>query len=166
MCCFVPEIEELDKPVDTWCRHCTGHSCRIHGEHPKTCRDFQCAWIANPLVAEHWYPKRAKMLLYTSKDDDGFWIRIRMHPEHPNRWREEPYYSDIKRFSARGLNSNPRLYTLISWHNDSWFILPDREIHNPQPGIVVRKGESYEYLPTGSSKAANALTSFLNGCNL
>lgn len=48
-CCKLPEIPELDKPVNVWCEHvrldrATG-GCGIYADRPKPCREFRCAWL-------------------------------------------------------------------------------------------------------------------------
>jgi hypothetical protein len=44
-------VEELKKPANVWCQHCEiGVGCKIHGEHPPTCKAFECLW----LIDEHW----------------------------------------------------------------------------------------------------------------
>jgi hypothetical protein len=48
VCCRLPDIPELNKPLNTWCRHCDTESaespCRIYGYRPRVCREFDCAW--------------------------------------------------------------------------------------------------------------------------
>lgn len=48
VCCRLPDIPELSKPLNTWCRHCDTESaaapCRIYDHRPRVCREFDCAW--------------------------------------------------------------------------------------------------------------------------
>jgi hypothetical protein len=44
LCCFMLAIKELGKPVNTDCIHCD-HGCKIHGNHPKECSEFNCMYI-------------------------------------------------------------------------------------------------------------------------
>ena len=48
MCCRLPDIPELNKPIDTWCRHAdrdgSGTGCKIYDYRPDVCRSFDCAW--------------------------------------------------------------------------------------------------------------------------
>lgn len=48
VCCRLPDIPELSKPLNTWCRHCDTESardpCRIYEHRPQVCRAFDCAW--------------------------------------------------------------------------------------------------------------------------
>lgn len=162
MCCYLPEIEELAKPADAWCKHCTQHSCRAYEARPQPCRDFKCAWLADARVADHWYPKRAKMLLYTAKNPKGeLEIRVRVHPKHPGRWQQEPYYAEIRRFAELGLGRRPHVHVYVSCRDDSWLVFPDGQVRNPGVGVVVATEKGHAYLPTGSEEAADALLKFI-----
>lgn len=48
VCCRLPDIPELDKPINTWCRHIDLESgaapCKIYDHRPGVCRAFDCAW--------------------------------------------------------------------------------------------------------------------------
>lgn len=45
-CCHVIEIKELGhKPAYSPCPQQVGKGCLIHGDHPKTCRQFKCGWL-------------------------------------------------------------------------------------------------------------------------
>jgi hypothetical protein len=43
-CCKIPKIDELDKPMNVLCRHCTGTACGIYAERPDVCRQYYCLW--------------------------------------------------------------------------------------------------------------------------
>src|SRR5215467_5616318 len=110
LCCFTLGIEAIDKPKGTWCQHCkpsTGGGCKIYKERPEPCRRYACAWLINPLWKDHWYPKRCKMIADFFVPDDGTTpvMRIHVHPDCPERWREEPYYADLRWWAERGLNN-------------------------------------------------------------
>jgi len=67
-------------------------------------------------------------------------LLITVDPRYPARWREEPYHSDIKRFSRSGLSGdNPgKLYyqTQIKCGAEGWLILPDEEVKSTDPRFV------------------------------
>lgn len=48
VCCRLPDIPELEKPINTWCRHIdqdrTDRACSIYDHRPGVCREFDCAW--------------------------------------------------------------------------------------------------------------------------
>lgn len=50
ICCKLPSIPEMSKPVDTWCSH-AGRGpgepgCKIYSERPEGCRAFECCWLS------------------------------------------------------------------------------------------------------------------------
>ncbi len=145
MCCYLPEIEELKKPADTWCKHCTKHSCAAYDLRPRSCREFICSWLYSDKIPDYWYPKKARMVLYSSKWADGPVILIHVDTKYSNRWRERPYYDDIKYWSAIAINSKPRAYVHVFCGKDHWFILPDKDIYNPGYGIVTPRGDGLNY---------------------
>jgi hypothetical protein len=48
ICCRLPDIPELNKPIDTMCGHADpsrkAGACTIYGKRPQVCREFECAW--------------------------------------------------------------------------------------------------------------------------
>lgn len=48
MCCRLPDIPEMGKPINTWCRHYDRNGaeggCVIYDRRPDVCREFDCAW--------------------------------------------------------------------------------------------------------------------------
>ncbi|MDR6817826.1 hypothetical protein J2X76_003002 [Neorhizobium sp. 2083] len=103
LCCRLPEIAALDKPADTWCRHCTeGEGCAIYAARPKLCRDFLCRWMTDPDLSDDWQPFRSKMLVY----DQGPQLTVLVDPDHPDVWKHKPYFSDLQAWAeaaeARG----------------------------------------------------------------
>jgi len=44
LCCLVTEIPELSKPINVMCNFCD-QGCTIHAERPKSCRNYNCAWL-------------------------------------------------------------------------------------------------------------------------
>ena len=100
LCCKLLGIAELEKPRATWCRHCDVKAgCRIHGAHPAECKEFYCGYLTNPALDEHWAPIKSKIVLAY---DEQHAPRLSVHvdPARPNAWREEPYYSQIKRWAV------------------------------------------------------------------
>lgn len=47
-CCRLPDIAELNKPINTLCAHADPDrdegACTIYSERPAVCREFECAW--------------------------------------------------------------------------------------------------------------------------
>jgi len=50
VCCKLPDIPELNKPRDTWCRHAVKRKgvpgCSVYADRPDVCREFECAWLS------------------------------------------------------------------------------------------------------------------------
>ncbi|MFO1158051.1 MAG: hypothetical protein U1E60_04360 [Reyranellaceae bacterium] len=110
LCCKVLVIHELSKPSGTWCPKCkVGKGCSIYGEHPSECRTFFCGYLIGPQLAEHWRPTRAKMVL--SFDDRH--ITVHVDPGTPSAWRNEPCYSDLKRWSSEVAALRGNVYVAI-----------------------------------------------------
>ena len=46
LCCKVPSVDELKKPMGRWCEHARiGKGCAIYADRPPSCRSFQCMWL-------------------------------------------------------------------------------------------------------------------------
>ena len=97
LCCKLLAIAALDKPEGVWCPHvAVGKGCTIYSERPTPCRTFLCGYLMGAQISESWRPNRAKMVLVF--DDQG--ITVHVDPGTPMAWRNEPYYSDLKRWSS------------------------------------------------------------------
>jgi len=44
VCCTVCVIPELNKKAGEHCVNCSGTNCKIWGDHPQTCKEFECAY--------------------------------------------------------------------------------------------------------------------------
>jgi hypothetical protein len=53
-----------------------------------------------PELDDRWRPTVAKMMLFVDSNDTR--ISVHVEPAFANEWREDPYYSEIKRLSTRG----------------------------------------------------------------
>ena len=67
------------------------------------CRDFVCRWLADDTLPDHWYPARAKIIIDLQHNDDNYIMLFVVDPAYSGRWREEPWFSDIKAFAKAGL---------------------------------------------------------------
>jgi len=101
LCCKLPYMAELDKPIDTWCRHCRPGKggCSIYPQRPSSCCDFECLWRIDEQFGDEWYPARCKMLLGV-KPVDGR-VVVTVDPAFPTAWRREPYYSWFRTSAKR-----------------------------------------------------------------
>jgi hypothetical protein len=65
LCCKLPYVGVLNKPIDTWCPHARpGHGgCSIYADRPSICRTFVCGWLASTDFGDEWFPARSKMVI-------------------------------------------------------------------------------------------------------
>ncbi|MEI9852448.1 MAG: YkgJ family cysteine cluster protein [Sphingomonas sp.] len=100
LCCKVMEVTELAKPPGQWCGHCAvGKGCGIYAERPLSCRTYMCVYLVSLRAGPHWYPARSKMVI--TMESTGRTV-VRVDAGRPAVWREEPYYSDLKRWAVQG----------------------------------------------------------------
>jgi hypothetical protein len=101
LCCSLLGIVELQKPVFTICKHCViGKCCKIYEVKPQECTDFLCSYRLSLEVAEYWNPKVCGMVLHRETNGETDMISIMCSNSAKHRWKEEPYWSDIKRMAA------------------------------------------------------------------
>jgi hypothetical protein len=124
LCCKVMAIEELDKPAGAWCGHCEpGMGCRVYAQRPTECRTFDCLWLLDPRLGEHWKPSVSRLVLTTSEDG----IEIRCDPDRPDAWRRPPYRGEIERLAMSGEQHD--VTVLVISGADMTLITPGREFH-------------------------------------
>ena len=144
VCCRVYEIEELQKPAGRLCAHaCAG--CAIYDSRPSTCRSFECLWLMREELGPIWRPDLAGFVLRLG--DDGATLWIDEDPLRPNAWKRQPYYDQIKAWSAavqyrRGL-------VMAAVAEGVVVIFPESDLFVPHPpqGALVEAG--YRRTPTG-----------------
>jgi uncharacterized protein len=103
LCCKLPYVAELNKPIDTWCRHARpgNGGCSIYPDRPTSCRGFFCGWLSDELmVGDEWFPAHCKMIISRAAEK-GFLIIV--DPAYPNAWRREPYYGQLLALAQRNL---------------------------------------------------------------
>lgn len=111
MCCKLFRIEELDKPVGEWCRHCDiGRGCRIYDTRPEPCQGFNCGYLTLPMVGEKWFPAKCRMIVNPSPD--GTRIAVVVDNARPHAWRDEPYFSEIAAWAKHGVTKGIEVVVL------------------------------------------------------
>jgi hypothetical protein len=134
MCCMLLIIPALDKPKNTWCRHCTTRKgCDIYEQRPNECRSFHCGYLSFPELGEEWKPSRSKIVL--APELNGKRITAYVDPSRPDAWRKEPYYSTLKKW-ARSRPPGGQVVVCIDDH--MYMILPDREVRLEIPAHVAQ----------------------------
>ena len=124
LCCKVFEVPVLEKPAGSWCKHCQpGKGCGIWETRPDHCRAFYCLWMTQSWLAPEWKPDISKIVI-TVDPATGF-LLFQVDPGSANAWKREPYYSQIKRWSAAYLAKG--LLCLVFVNKAATVVLPDRD---------------------------------------
>jgi hypothetical protein len=155
MCCKLLGIPEIGKLDDEWCPHCRPGKggCSIYQDRPAVCRKYSCLWLVRPEFDDHWFPKKCGIVAdWHQEKDTGLLLRFHVDPRVPNRWREEPYYTTIKRFSLRGLRgvNGTKYQTIVTVKGERTLILPHRETPYT-PGVILRMDDDFEFLSCAST---------------
>jgi hypothetical protein len=128
LCCKLLAVQEIEKPAWTMCAHCDeGRGCRVYDSRPKQCRLFNCHFLTNRKLREHWRPSKSRIVLVVAAD--GMRIGAHVDPERPAAWRREPFYSALKEW-ARMSVATPGVIgqVLVSIGKHTIVILPDRDV--------------------------------------
>ena len=124
LCCKVVGIAALDKPAGRWCPHVSqGTGCSIHAEAPAECRGFHCFWALEVLNADEWRPDRCQFVVWTNNPKR---IIVDVDGDHPDAWRRDPYYRQIKTWSDR--RSATPIEVLVRVRGGMIVIFPETEI--------------------------------------
>jgi hypothetical protein len=122
LCCKVMAIEELEKPVGSWCPHCQPRrGCLIYDQRPAECRSFSCLWLVNDLLDNSWKPSKSRFVLTTSEDG----IEVRCDPGYPDAWRKEPFGSEIRQWAMSGETHDVTVVVIVG--ERMILVTPERE---------------------------------------
>ncbi len=104
LCCRVMGVPEVKKDFE-WCTHCRPgeHACTIYLNRPQRCRDFHCQWLVDLRFPDYWFPKESKIIVDHRVEGETAVVCFVVDPRVPNRWREEPWFGDIKTVAKSGL---------------------------------------------------------------
>jgi hypothetical protein len=107
LCCKVMGVPEVKKDFE-WCPHCKPGcgGCTIYEKRPERCRDFNCQWLIDTRFGEYWYPLKSKIIVDTKLAGETMVVSFVVDHDYPNRWREEPWFSDIKKIAKAGLDGH------------------------------------------------------------
>jgi len=104
-CCKVMKVRELDKPANTWCRHCTiGAGCGIYATRPESCRVYECVWLQSqrggrPLPLE-LRPDTSRVVMgVTNQGDD---LVLYVSPDRPDAWKHGGTGKFVAEWRAKG----------------------------------------------------------------
>jgi hypothetical protein len=156
LCCKVMAIDELAKPVSTWCPHCKpSKGCLIYANRPIECQAFSCLWLVNGQLDEHWKPSKSKFVLTTSEDG----IEIRCDPGFPDAWRKEPFRSEIREWAVSGETHDVTVVIIVG--QKKILVTPNREFDLGVVGSderIVRELEGMQVVNVTVVKASSLLS--------
>lgn len=74
VCCMLPQITELDKPVNVPCQHLKSDltvigQCSIYERRPGSCSNFECLWRQGHIGGEAHRPDKIGIMWTVNKDD-------------------------------------------------------------------------------------------------
>ena len=110
MCCKIMAIPypEIKPSQHDWCKHankgCGG--CAIYPQRPQECRDFNCMWLIDNRFPDYWFPAKSKIVIAPHLTEDKAYVAFIVDPAYPNRWREEPWFSDLKKLAKAGISGH------------------------------------------------------------
>jgi hypothetical protein len=124
LCCKLLKIPETESGQGEWCRHCQqGKGCAIYAERPERCREFMCGYLIWDAVPDHWHPAKSRIVVVSEM---GFRINFTVDPGAPGRWRDEPWYGELRALAQLGFAENRQV--LVTVGQKVTAILPDREV--------------------------------------
>lgn len=140
MCCMVLRIVALDKPKSVWCEHCVAKkSCGIYDTRPDECRDFYCGYLTLAELGEEWKPSKSKIVL--ASDLNGSRVTAHVDPKRPDAWKQEPYYSTLKKWSKAAVPHGGMVMACVGAR--MYVIFPDRDVDlglvGPEDRIVTNE---------------------------
>jgi hypothetical protein len=123
----------------------------IYADRPPICRAYRCAWLAG-YVDDRWRPSECGMVIDADYNESGAtMIFVHVDPASPLRWREEPYYSDVRRLALKGLRgdivSGDSVLTVVSVGGRRTIVLPYRELPFSSGALVQIGHDAWEFIP-------------------
>ncbi len=124
MCCKLPLIKELEKPIDRWCRHAViGKGCGIYEARPPVCQSFFCQWMVDSGLGPEWKPEKAKFILYIDREKEEV-FNVAVDPAFPDAWTRPPFFAAIKNWVLEGAERGR--FVLVRVGRRWSALLPDR----------------------------------------
>ncbi len=92
MCCTLPEIEALGKPMYRPCRHIANQGCSLFGQpdRPAACGAYQCAYLSARLAGgpdRHRIPHPLEAGAYFHRDPIERVYVLFVDPARPEEWK-------------------------------------------------------------------------------
>jgi len=153
LCCKLVGVVALAKPRNVECEHCdVGKGCRIYDARPGECARYNCSYVINEGIGAHWKPLTSHMVL--THETAANRIMIYVDQAHTGAWRQEPYFSDIKRWAVDAVQNAGQV---VVWEGlNAVVIFPDREkeMGPVQDGQILVTGKRRN--PSGSDPVFDA----------
>ena len=61
-------------------------------------------WLLDQRLPDHWFPAKSKIVVNAMIENGTSYVAFVVDPTYPNRWREEPWFSDIKHMAQAGID--------------------------------------------------------------
>lgn len=174
MCCKLLHIIELNKPSNKWCEHCRpGYGgCSIYETRPSICRSFLCGWMQSEQVGPEWYPLLSHMILSFAPFNGVMTLTCCVDPNHPNIWKEHPYYTQLKQFAYHGLHvkkADEIRFVHVRCNGRVWLLTDEEDIEVTHGSYIVKLEASGRYgieLFASQEQAAERVIALLNESNI
>jgi hypothetical protein len=107
LCCTLPDIVALDKPMYRPCRHIANQGCGIYGrpERPAACSAYACAYLSARLAGtaeRHAIPHPIDAGAYFHRDPvENAWVLF-VDPEKPEVWKRSGIVEYLRPHIAAG----------------------------------------------------------------
>jgi len=99
MCCKIPSVPELKKPVNIWCSFCLiGKGCKIYESRPSTCREYVCLWLTDGLE-EDLRPDKCKIIF--EPFTDSIYLAL-CDASRPDAWKSPIVLKTIAEIAKNG----------------------------------------------------------------
>lgn len=158
LCCELLVIKELDKPENRVCEHQNKAEggCRIYGRHPASCQSFRCHWLTYPAFDDSWKPDACHFLIMQPTPQV---LVACVDTDHPDAWRAEPYYSQLKQWSEATLTGRGAVLAYVG--ADVWAIFPEEDLllQDKPEGALVEAG----YIREGDLRRPAAMLKTADG---
>jgi len=104
-CCKVLNIEELNKPGNTWCPHCKiGAGCGMYDTRPQACRVYECVWLQSQRggkpMAPELRPDRSRVVVGVTNGGDDLVLYV--SPDRPDAWKRGAMGIFVAEMKAKG----------------------------------------------------------------
>lgn len=103
MCCKLITIKVLNKPAGEWCPNCAPRNggCQIHGEHPETCKQFQCHWLKG-LGSADMRPDKSKAIFLHRTIEENPTTVVLVDPTRPDAYLQGEVWQVIRSIVKSG----------------------------------------------------------------